>query len=286
MATVMVTSTTAAISMHPILRTCRRQTRAYTSHARAGTARALAVAGSIVDAVASKVLFVYNDPAAPEALLGEVFCELGFDIETFGVVPPERVADPAVDAVFPDPACYDVIVALGSRWSVYDERLRRTWVGAEMRLIREAAAAGIGVLGVCFGGQLVAQALGGTVGRSPAPELGWYLIDSDVGFLADGPWFQWHGDRWTTPPGGTEIARNGNAAQAFVAGTALALQFHPELDLPLLQAWLDDDQDGDMVRLGADAVELRAQTMAQRTAAPARLRALVSGFLGSIARHT
>ncbi len=249
-------------------------------------ARTPTVAGSIVDAVAPKVLFVYNDPGAPEALLGEVFCEFGFDIETFGVVPPERIADPAVDVEFPDPAAYDVIVPLGSRWSVYDERLRRTWVEAEMQLVRDAAAAGIGVFGVCFGGQLVAQALGGTVARSPAPELGWYRIDSDVGFLADGPWFQWHADRWTTPPGGIEIARNANAPQSFVAGTALALQFHPELDLPLLQAWLDDDKDGDVARMGAGAHDLRAQTLAQRTAAPVRLRALVSGFLGSIARRT
>lgn len=120
------------------------------------------------------MLFIYNDPTAPEALLGEVFSEFGFDIKTFDVVPADRADDPAGEVSFPDPLRYDVVVPLGSRWSVYDENLRGSWVGAEMQLVRDAGAAGVGVLGICFGGQLIAQALGGTVGPSPHPEIGWY----------------------------------------------------------------------------------------------------------------
>jgi GMP synthase-like glutamine amidotransferase len=226
-----------------------------------------------------KVLFVYNDPTAPEALLGEVFTERGFDIDVFTVEPAARVADPAGDVVFPDPTRYDVVVPLGSRWSVHDEALRNTWVGAEMEMVRDATAAGVGVLGVCFGGQLVAQALGGTAARSAKPELGWYRVDSSAPFIAEGPWFQWHSDRWTTPPGAIEIARNANAPQAFVTGNALALQFHPEFDGPLLEQWLADDQDGDVARLGVDVDELRARTAAERRATPDRLRTLVAGYL-------
>ena len=181
--------------------------------------------------------------------------------------------------MFPDPTRYDVVVPLGSRWSVYDDALRNTWVGAEMQMVRDATAAGVGVLGVCFGGQLVAQALGGTAARSAQPEIGWYPSKSDAAFIAEGPWFQWHSDRWTTPPGATEIARNANASQAFVAGSALALQFHPELDGPLLEQWLADDKDGEVVRLGVDADELRARTAAELQAAPDRLRTLVAGYL-------
>ena len=40
------------------------------------------------ESVSRRVLFVYNDPSAPEALLGEVFTESGFQITTFEVVPP------------------------------------------------------------------------------------------------------------------------------------------------------------------------------------------------------
>ena len=117
---------------------------------------------------------------------------------------------------------------LGARWPVYDDALRRSWVSAEMQLMRDAADAGVALLGVCFGGQLLAQAFGGSVARSSAPEIGWYDVTSDnPDLIPGGPWFQWHFDRWTLPPGATEIARTADASQAFVLGRALALQFHP-----------------------------------------------------------
>jgi len=164
--------------------------------------------------VASKVLFLYNEHLATEALLGDAFTESGFDVDTFEVVPAERIDDPAGDIVFPDPTGYDVIVPLGARWPVYDDVLRRTWVGTEMQLVRDAADAGVALLGVCFGGQLLAQAFGGSVTRSTVPEIGWYHVDTDQPDLVPGgPWFQWHFDRWTPPPGATEIARTANSSQ-------------------------------------------------------------------------
>jgi GMP synthase-like glutamine amidotransferase len=230
-------------------------------------------------------LFIYNDPTAPEALLGDVFTEQGFDIDSVEAVPADLVDHPAVDTVFPDPTGYDVIVPLGSRWSVYDEALRRAWVGSQMQMVRDATAAGVGVLGVCFGGQLVAQALGGSVARSPAPELGWYEIESaKEDFLPSGPWFEWHSDRFTPPPGATEIARTARASQAFVLGSALGLQFHPEVDNALLERWLGADSGGDIASLGVDVAELRVRTAAEQDAAIKRLRALVAGFLQNVAR--
>ncbi|OBF25211.1 type 1 glutamine amidotransferase [Mycobacterium sp. ACS4331] len=235
--------------------------------------------------MAGRLLFIYNDPSAPEALLGEVFTEHGFDIDVLNVVPADRLDDPAVDVTFPDPTDYDVVVPLGSRWSVYDDALLSTWVGAEMQFIRDAQAAGVGVLGVCFGGQLIAQALGGSVSRSPSPELGWYEVSSTTpDLVSSGPWFAWHFDRWTLPPGAVEVARNSSASQAFTAGSALALQFHPELDDALLELWIDEDRDNEVERVGADVDRLRADTAAQRDAAAGRVRALVSGFLSRVGR--
>ncbi len=80
---------------------------------------------------------------------------------------------------FPDPLDYDVIVPLGARWPVYDETLRNNWVGDEMPLVRAADAAGVGVLGVCFGGQLIAQAFGGPSAVAD-PEIGWHEVTSDA----------------------------------------------------------------------------------------------------------
>ena len=220
--------------------------------------------------MARRVLFIYNDPTAPEAMLGTTFADQGFDIDT--------CTGPAEVPAYPDPLNYDVVVPLGSRFGAHDPA-HGAWVDPQMALVRHAVDAGVGVLGVCFGGQLVAQALGGTVGPSPSPELGWYTVDSQVPFLSAGPWFQWHSDRWALPAGAVEIARNDNASQAFLSGSALALQFHPELDPPLLELWLAEDSDGDVARSGIDVDALRTRTGAERDAAAVRLTTLVTGFL-------
>jgi GMP synthase-like glutamine amidotransferase len=234
--------------------------------------------------VAPKVLFLYNEHLATEALLGEAFTDCGFDVDTFEVVPAERIDSPALDVTFPDPTGYDVIVPLGARWPVYDDALRGTWVGAETQLVREAAEAGVALLGVCFGGQLLAEAFGGSVERSTIPEIGWYDVDSDnPDLVPGGPWFQWHFDRWTLPPGATEIARTANASQAFVLGRALALQFHPEIDSKLLDLWLDGDRDGEVVGAGRSHDELRDRTIELADDVAPRVRVLVRGFLERVA---
>lgn len=225
-----------------------------------------------------KVLFLYNDPTAPEALLGEVFAESGFDVCTFSVVPSDRPDDPVLDVALPDPLGYDVIVPLGARWAAYDDTV--PWIADEMEMLRRALAGGAGILGVCFGGQLLARALGGTVGRSPAPEIGWCDVHSDdASLIPGGPWFQWHFDRLTPPPNATEVARNGSATQAFVLGRAMGVQFHPEVDVALVDQWIDEDHGGDMTRLGLDAGDLRARTAELAGDAARRLRLLVQGFL-------
>jgi GMP synthase-like glutamine amidotransferase len=236
--------------------------------------------------VAPKVLFLHNDHLATEALLGEAFADQGFDVEVFEVVPAARVDDPAVDVTFPDPAGYDVIVPLGARWPVYDAALRGSWVDAEMQLVRGAADAGVALLGVCFGGQLLAQAFGGSVARSTDPEIGWYDVASDKeDLIPGGSWFQWHFDRWTLPPGATEIARTTAASQAFVLGRALALQFHPEVDARLLEAWLADDRDGEVAGFGLTHGELRSRTTELAESASARVRDLVRGFVAHVVRQ-
>jgi GMP synthase-like glutamine amidotransferase len=225
------------------------------------------------------VLFLRNEHMATEAMLGEAFDECGYEIATFDVVPADRVDTPDVEVTFPNPRDYDVIVPLGARWSVYDETLRRGWVGAEMDMLRDAATAGVATLGVCFGGQLIAQALGGTVARSATPEIGWYDVQTDDdALIPGGRWFQWHFDSWTVPPGATEIARTANNSQAFVLGRALALQFHPELDEALLELWIGADRDGELDALGLTADGLREATRELLPDAAARIRRLVRAF--------
>jgi GMP synthase-like glutamine amidotransferase len=231
-----------------------------------------------------QVLFIHNEHMATEGLLGEAFTEHGYEVATFEVVPADRVDDPVGEVTFPDPTGFDVIVPLGARWPVYDEALRQTWVGAEMAMLRDAADAGVPTLGVCFGGQLLAQAFGGTVARSTKPEIGWYEVASDdQDLIPAGRWFEWHFDTWTLPPGATEIARTANASQAFVLGRALGLQFHPEVDHTLLDVWLADDRNGEVAGVGLTHDQLRTATREFENDAARRIRRLVRGFLSRVA---
>jgi len=234
--------------------------------------------------MAPQVLFIHNEHLATEGLLGEAFTECGYDVATFGVVPAERVDDPAGDVEFPDPTRYDVIVPLGARWPVYDDALQRSWVGAEMQMMRDAADAGVPTLGVCFGGQLLAAAFGGSVTRSTEPEVGWYDVTSDdESLIPGGRWFEWHFDTWTLPPGATEIARTANASQAFVLGRAVALQFHPEVDHDMLQRWFADDRNGEVSGAGRTHAELLTATRELEDSAARRIRALVRSFVSRVA---
>ncbi|MBJ7341623.1 type 1 glutamine amidotransferase [Mycolicibacterium sp.] len=229
-----------------------------------------------------KVLFLYNDPTAPEAMLGDAFTECGYDVDTFEVVTSDRADDPAFDVAFPDPLSYDAVVPLGSRWGVNDEL---PWMATEAAMVRDAHAAGVPMLGVCFGGQLLAHALGGSVSRAPVPEIGWYDVESTRQDLVPaGPWFEWHFDRFTVPQGAVEIARNGNAAQAFVLGRSMGLQFHPEVDEGLVELWLEGTGGADIAQLGLTADDLRSATTRELDAATKRVHALVRAFAEVVAQ--
>src|SRR6202044_1674646 len=110
-----------------------------------------------------RVLFVQQDHVSSLGYVGEALADRGFDVETLQVVPAEHFAVPAVSVVFPDPLECDIVVPLGAPWSVYDSATIGAWVGEELVFLRAAHDAGVPVLGICFGGQALAAALGGAV---------------------------------------------------------------------------------------------------------------------------
>ena len=73
----------------------------------------------------------------------------------------------------------------------------------------------------------------------------------DPELVEAGPWFQWHHDRWTPPPGARSVARTALAPQAFTIGRSLAVQFHPELTVDQLAGWLGNGGADYLVAHGA-----------------------------------
>jgi GMP synthase-like glutamine amidotransferase len=153
---------------------------------------------------------------------------------------------------WPDLHGVDLVVSLGSDWSVYWDHVQDS-VQAEAALIHAAHDAARPVLGICFGAQITALALGGSVQTAPQPEVGWFGIDllGDAPFDS-GPWFQWHGDRITPPPGASVLATSPAAVQAFASQRTLAVQFHPEVTQAMVQRWASGGGVAELERLGVD----------------------------------
>ena len=151
-----------------------------------------------------------------------------------------------IDAGEAAPASVDEfsgLVFMGGPMSVNDDL---PWIPAAMQLIRAAVEQEVPVLGHCLGAQLMARALGGTVGANPRKEIGWGRVDvadnaqarvwfgDTRSFLA----FHWHGETFTIPPGATRVASSPHCGnQAFALGRHLALQCHVEMTQEMIRNW-------------------------------------------------
>ena len=136
----------------------------------------------------------------------------------------------------PDPGDYAFVASLGHDRGAGDTHVPA--VAAEHELLAQAVARDVPVLGLCYGGQVLAAVLGAQVGPAPVPELGWREIETDdPSVVPAGPWLEWHFERFTTPPGATELARTAEASQAFRLGPHLGVQFHPEATVDIVAGW-------------------------------------------------
>jgi len=140
----------------------------------------------------------------------------------------------------PDPEDHAFVVSLGHDLGAADTH--DPAIRAEHELLRRAVAREVPVLGLCYGGQVLAAILGATVARAPTPELGWREIDSDEpAVIPAGAWITWHYDRFQTPPRATELARTADASQAFRLGPHLGVQFHPEATVEIMEGWANSE---------------------------------------------
>ncbi len=232
-----------------------------------------------------RVLFIEHDHVSEAGPIWEQFSKRGFEITRFHIVDEANFNKPNVNVVWPDLLSFDVVVVMGAPWGAWEDERIGNWLLPELALMKAVHNAGVPILGICFGGQLMARALGGSVGRSTKAEVGWYMIDTDDdSLIPKGPWFQYHWDRWVNPPNAVEIARTDLAPQAFVMGRTLGLQFHPEIDPYVLDLWLE--MEGGCAEVEGEGLvieELRKETRAQEPESNKRACDLVDQFLDRIA---
>lgn len=150
-------------------------------------------------------------------LFGRLFAHRGFDLRTFSVV----------DMEFPDsPEAADAWLVTGSRHGAYEDH---PWIPPLEDLIRAIRDAGRPMVGICFGHQIIAQALGGRVEKFAG---GWsvgrrhYQIGGQTVAL-----HAWHQDQVVDlPPGATVLGSNDFTRNAVIAhgDRILTVQPHPE----------------------------------------------------------
>jgi GMP synthase-like glutamine amidotransferase len=142
------------------------------------------------------------------------------------------------------------------------------------------------LLGICFGAQLIASALGCVIERAPSPEIGWRTLECGENSLVDtGPWFQYHADRWIDAGPVRSFMHNDVGPQAFALGRILAVQFHPEVTAMTASRWLRTAPEE--VRAAGEVIEeIEEQTGALIDDARRRCHRLVDVFFDAIVDHS
>jgi GMP synthase-like glutamine amidotransferase len=173
-------------------------------------------------------------PTMFEQLLGP-----GFEVETFDVQAGKLPADPAAHGAY---------LVTGSPAGVYDPL---PWIAPLMEFIR--AAKDRPMVGVCFGHQVMAQALGGQVIKSPK---GWGAGLHSYDVVRPQPWTNGerkvaipasHQDQVVVQPPASEVVAKSDftpfAALAWTDRPAISFQFHPEFSVAYAKALIEKRYD-------------------------------------------
>ena len=149
----------------------------------------------------------------------------------------------------PDLADFDALWVMGGPMDVWQED-EHPWLVAEKKAIREAVVdRRMPYFGFCLGHQLLAEAMGGEVGKAATPEVG--IMDVELteagrvhpvfaGLPATGPCLQWHGAEVTKAPVGASVLASSPACrvQAMAFGDAVvSVQYHVEITADTVPQW-------------------------------------------------
>jgi GMP synthase-like glutamine amidotransferase len=219
-------------------------------------------------------LVLQNDDCAPPALFGDWVVMRGI---------PFSVCDVRSDGVPEDPTAHDWVAVLGSRRSVNDRE--RPWIRAEIELLARAVEADVPTLGICFGGQALAAALGGEVSDAElrADAFGWVETRTSAAeIVSPGPWVHLNTERFSLPPSAELLAESPTGPSAFRLGPHLGVQFHPEATEALAERWALDMTEV-LERAGVTVDQIRKQGRLHAPAASARAFALFDAWWAEVA---
>ena len=221
-----------------------------------------------------RVISVTHGPSVPGGVFDEVVEAAGHELDRW-VVPVGGTPQPA--------SAYGAVMVFGGSMHP-DQDDRFGWLEREEEYLRSALEEDVPLLGVCLGAQMIARAAGAAVRPAGEPEIGWHEValtqdgeaDSVLSALpARTAAFQWHHYTFDVPDGGVELATSPVCTQAFRFGRAWGLQFHAEVTLPMVRAWVAEEPD----ELPMTPEELLGETEQRIALWNEQGRALCSAFL-------
>lgn len=213
-----------------------------------------------------RALLIQHEPDIPAGHLTDWLDQRAIDRDVLRVQEDDREVDPA---------SYDFVVSLGSWHGAYEDV---GWIHREEALLRATHEREVPVLGICFGSQLLAKALGGEAFRRVDPEVGWLNVRTiDETQVPDGPWLVWHFDSFTLPPRAQLLADTPDSPQAYAIGRSLGIQFHAEVRPETLADWLAMHSN-DLERRGVNTRELLDRASERADEARARALRLFDAF--------
>lgn len=202
------------------------------------------------------VLVIEHEEECPPAHFGRWLTEAGAVL---------IVCRPYRGETLPDLAAYDALVVLGGSMGASDDDAHG-WIGPTRTLLQRAVRDGTPTLGICLGHQLLAAALGGRIGRNPSGQqlgllpIGWTGTarqDVLLGSLAVGNrrrGVHWNDDVVVSLPDRATVlaaTSSGELQAARFGPRAWGVQWHPEVDVPVLVSWAEGDR-ADHLERGID----------------------------------
>ncbi|MFB6254517.1 MAG: type 1 glutamine amidotransferase [Halobacteriaceae archaeon] len=200
--------------------------------------------------------------------------ELAGDLAEFNITDGDM--PPSID--------FDAAVVTGSKASVY---WNEEWIEQTKSWVHQAIQEDLPLLGVCFGHQLIADVLGGTVEDMGDYEIGYKTISK----VRDDPLFEnvpseftaftTHSDEVTVlPPGTVKLAENERSIQAFRKDHIFSVQFHPEYDMETaISITKNKDLDESRIQQVLDDITEERYAQANQT------KALFDNFTDYIIEH-
>ncbi|WP_214172721.1 type 1 glutamine amidotransferase [Citrifermentans pelophilum] len=181
---------------------------------------------------------IQNDPNVPVGFWGDQILALGLEYRLVRLFSGEAINDQMLES--------GGVIVLGGTMGVHDTD-EFPYLLQLKEFIRGCLSRKVPLLGICLGGQLVAEVLGAAIHSGRHRECGTFLVDISpaaaddslfAGITTPFTTFQWHNDSFDLPKGATMLASSKVCpCQAFRYGNAWGLQFHPEINVEIVTQW-------------------------------------------------